>query len=104
MKRFAILAGLALAVGIGSAAMACEKGIYAAGEPTVTTPQQACATGNCGVLAPAFQLANPCTSSNQCYARPDPEPTVNTPQKPDAAAEPTFQVACGNRCGGGCCW
>jgi len=44
MKRLGMLAGVALAVGIGSAAMAGEDDIYAANEPVVV----ACKTGSCG--------------------------------------------------------
>ena len=77
MKRFALLAGIALALGIGSAAMACEDGIYAADEPTITTPQQACSTGNCAVPEATVGLADSRCPSNACPARP--EPAASTP-------------------------
>ena|SRR6516165_1294672 len=102
MKRFALLAGIALALGIGSAAMACEDGIYAADEPTITTPQQACSTGNCPVSEPTVGLAASRCPSNACPAGP--EPTVSTPQQPELAAKPTFQLACSSGRSCGCCW
>ena len=102
MKRFAMLAGIALAVGIGSAAMGCEDGIYAADEPTMTTPQQACNTGNCAVPEPTVGLADSRCPGNGCPARP--EPTMSAPQQPDPAAEPTFQLACSSGRSCGCCW
>ena len=99
MKRFAMLAGIALAVGIGSAAMGCEDGIYAADEPT---PQQTCNTGNCAAPEPTVGLADSRCPGNGCPARP--EPTMSTPQQPDPAAEPTFQLACSSGRSCGCCW
>jgi hypothetical protein len=104
MKRFAMLAGIALAVGFGSAAMACENGIYAADEPTMTAPQQACSTGNCAVSEPTVQSADSRCPSNGCPVRPEPEPTVSTPRQPDPAAKPRFQLACGSGRSCGCCW
>jgi len=102
MKRFARLAGIALALGIGSAAMACEDGIYAADEPTITTPQQACSTGNCAVPEAAVGLADSRCLSNACPARP--EPAASTPQQPGPAAKPAFQLACSSGRSCGCCW
>jgi hypothetical protein len=99
MKRFAMLAGIALAVGIGSAAMACEDGIYAADETTMTTPQQACATGNCTVPKPTAQSADSRCPSNSC--------PVSAPQRPTysgLSTKPTLQLACGSSRSCGCCW
>jgi hypothetical protein len=105
MKRFAILAGVALAVGIGSVAMACEDSIYAADEPTVTTPQQTCATGNCTVGEPTVQSADNRCPSNGCPVRREPA-SVSTPQQPthSGPAQPTLQLACGSGRSCGCCW
>jgi len=102
MKRFAMLAGIALAVGFGSAAMACENGIYAADEPTMTAPQQACSTGNCAVPEATVGLADSRCPSNACPARP--EPAASTPQQPGPAAKPAFQLACSSGRSCGCCW
>ena len=102
MKRFAMLAGIALALGIGSAAMACEDGIYAADEPTITTPQRACSTGNCAVPEATVGLADSRCPSNACPARP--EPAASTPQQPGPAAKPAFQLACSSGRSCGCCW
>jgi hypothetical protein len=98
VKRFAMLVGIALAVGIGSAAMACEDGIYAADEPTVTTPQQACATDNCTVPKPTVQSTNSRCPSNSCQVSRPQQPTHSGP------AQPTPQLACGSSRSCGCCW
>ena len=102
MKRFALLAGIALALGIGSAAMACENGIYAADELTMIAPQQACSTGNCAVPEATVGLADSRCPSNACPARP--EPAASTPQQPGPAAKPAFQLACSSGRSCGCCW
>ena len=102
MKRFAMLAGIALALGIGSAAMACENGIYAADEPTMTAPQQACSTNNCAMPGATVGLADSRCPSNACPVRP--EPTASTPAQPDPAAKPAFQLACSSGRSCGCCW
>jgi hypothetical protein len=129
MKHIAILVGLALAVGIGGAAMACENGIYATDETVVLAPQQmaGCATGGCttngpavttrpqrgkdtgGMLPEPVRAANAvaCSISQGCATN---EPTA--PMLPQscsvsggcAVPPATQRLACGSGRSCGCCW
>ena len=77
MNRLGLLAGVALVVGIGSAAMACEDEFFATSEPTVVE-QQATTPQVTEPVAPT-QVAGPtwpsCGMSSGCATE---EPTAPT--------------------------
>jgi hypothetical protein len=79
MKRIAILAAFALAIGIGGAqrVVACEDGSYAMDEPAVTALQVAsCQTNNCATVEPVVTVPQAGECNGYGCARPETTPEV----------------------------
>jgi hypothetical protein len=110
MKLLGMLAGVALVVGIGSAAVACEDELYASNEPIVVAD---CTNGNCATeeqQATAPPQAAPAAAPNVFRLSDDPTKTAPPPhrtgpcgklsvcatEEPTKTAPPAATAPCGS--------